>query len=66
MATKQLRIRVEASVLDDFADVCDADHMDAQMVAKMLIVRFASVKRGHLLQALASIPDQYFRRPKSL
>ncbi|HWA88116.1 MAG TPA: hypothetical protein VG710_17940 [Opitutus sp.] len=62
MAKKGYNIRVDEEVITNLEGVAEAQHMDASKFAAVVISKFSDLKPEHGLDALASIPKEFFRR----
>lgn len=63
MATtkKTLSLYLEEETLRDFEKLAEACHLDKNSFGALLISRFADLKLEHGLDALTSIPKEYFK-----
>lgn len=70
MPKKRLQIMLPEEVLTNFEKVADSAHMDATTYAALWISRVSDLKLDNGLNALTSIPKDYFRqrggRPQSV
>lgn len=58
---KNFGIRLEASQLEAFGKVAAGYHMEPTTYASTIISRFADLKPEFALDALASIPKEFFK-----
>ncbi len=71
MATKKkvLAVYLDEQTIRDFDKVAEAVHLDKNSFGALLISRFAELKLEHGLDAVTSIPREYFKarpgRPSS-
>lgn len=61
MPNKGVRAWVDESVCREFARVAETSHMTPPGAAKMVISRLSQLRDGMLLDAISSIPREYFR-----
>lgn len=63
MSTKntEMRARVVPEVASEFERVAASEHMEPAEALKMIVGRFSSLRDGALLDALASIPKEFFK-----
>lgn len=62
MATKPFTAHLDPEVIANFEKVAEHAHTRATFFAAQLIGRFSELKPEHALDALGSIPKEYFRR----
>ena len=62
MAKKSFNVRVDEEVIARLGEVTSVDHMQASAFGAVLVSKFADLKPGYALRALASIPQEYFKR----
>ena len=62
MSKKGFNIRVEESTIDHLSEIGTYAGMDKNAYAAMVLNTFARLRPEHALDAIPSIPKQYFRR----
>ena len=61
MANKPFTIQLDAAARDRLATVADAAHLDATKYAAVVLGKFSDLRPEFALDALASIPKDFFR-----
>jgi len=63
-------IRLERQVIEDLERIGTAHGMDKNSYARLILSKFSQLKREHALDAITTIPKEFFRqrggRPLSL
>jgi len=58
---KSVHVVVAPEVYDRFAEIAQSDHMTPTGYAALVLSKLSDLKPGHALDAIASIPKDFFR-----
>lgn len=56
-----LHVSLDPDILTEFRKVANADHMEPNQFAALLISKFSDLKQGNALTAIAAIPKDLFK-----
>jgi hypothetical protein len=62
MRSKQLNLRMDAEEFENLGKVAEGTSLKPTVYAAMILGRFSDLRPEHALDALASIPKEFFKR----